>query len=48
MAVNQNEVDTKTGTVSKRARFSLDTWAVVFALVAALLVRFGVIKHIPW
>ncbi len=48
MAVNQNEVDAKTGTVPKRSRFSLDTWAVIFALVVALLVRFGVIKHIPW
>jgi hypothetical protein len=29
-------------------RFSLDTWAVVLALTAALLVRFGVLKTIPW
>jgi len=29
-------------------RLSLDTWAVASALAAALLVRAGVLKHIPW
>jgi hypothetical protein len=29
-------------------RLSLDTWAVATALAAALLVRAGVLKHIPW
>jgi hypothetical protein len=29
-------------------RVSLDTWAVLLALAAALLVRFGVVKSIPW
>jgi hypothetical protein len=29
-------------------RVSLDTWAVLLALAAALLVRFGVLKAIPW
>jgi len=29
-------------------RLSLDSWAVVVALLAALLVRVGVFKHIPW
>jgi hypothetical protein len=29
-------------------RLSLDSWAVVIALLAALLVRTGVFKHIPW
>jgi hypothetical protein len=29
-------------------RFSLDAWAVVLALVAVFLVRFGLIKHISW
>jgi hypothetical protein len=29
-------------------RVSLDTWAVVLALAAALLVRFGVLKTVPW
>jgi hypothetical protein len=29
-------------------RLSLDTWAVLVALVAALLIRFGILKTIPW
>jgi hypothetical protein len=32
----------------KSWRLSLDSWAVVLALLAALLVRAGVFKHIPW
>lgn len=32
----------------RRWRLSLDSWAVVVALLAALLVRTGVFKHIPW
>jgi hypothetical protein len=27
---------------------SLDTWAVVLAFAAALLVRIGVLKTVPW
>jgi hypothetical protein len=27
---------------------SLDTWAVPLAFAAALLVRFGVVKSVPW
>jgi len=27
---------------------SLDTWAVVAAFAAALLIRIGVFKHVPW
>ena len=27
---------------------SLDAWAVIFALALAILVRLGVLKHIPW
>jgi hypothetical protein len=33
---------------SKKSKISWDTWAVLAAFVAALLVRVGVIKHIPW
>jgi hypothetical protein len=34
---------------TKRTRFlSLDTWAVLAAFAAALLIRTGVFKHIPW
>jgi hypothetical protein len=29
-------------------RFSLDTWAVVISLLAALLVRIGILKTVPW
>jgi len=29
-------------------QLSLDSWAVVLALVLALLIRAGVLKHIPW
>jgi hypothetical protein len=32
----------------KRAKFSVDWWAVTLALLAALLVRIGVIGHVPW
>jgi hypothetical protein len=28
--------------------FSLDTWAVIFALLLAVLVWLGALKHIPW
>ena len=38
----------KSSALRKRFRISLDTWAVAIALVAALLVRAGVLKHIPW
>lgn len=29
-------------------RISLDTWAVIVALLAALLIRLGVLKTVPW
>jgi hypothetical protein len=29
-------------------RVSLDTWAVLLAFAAVLLVRFGVLKNVPW
>ncbi len=29
-------------------RFSLDAWAVLLALAAAALIRFGLIHHVPW
>ena len=29
-------------------RFSLDSWAVLVALAAAVLIRTGVIHRIPW
>jgi len=39
----------ESGVPSKKPwRLSLDSWAVLVALLAALLVRVGVFKHIPW
>ena len=36
-------------TIAKRnAWLSVDAWAVLLALVLAVLVRFGVLQHIPW
>jgi hypothetical protein len=29
-------------------KLSLDTWAVLLALLAAALIRLGAIQHIPW
>ena len=43
MSAEENTVEVK-----KPWRLSLDSWAVVVALLAALLVRAGVFKHIPW
>jgi hypothetical protein len=43
MSAEENPVQVKTPW-----RLSLDTWAVLVALLAALLVRAGVFKHIPW
>lgn len=33
---------------NSRFNFSLDAWAVLFALLLAAVVRFGIVKHIPW
>jgi hypothetical protein len=43
MSAEENVVQVK-----KPWRLSLDSWAVVVALLTALLVRTGVLKHIPW
>jgi hypothetical protein len=32
----------------QKSRLSWDTWAVLAAFLAAVLIRIGVIKHIPW
>lgn len=29
-------------------RFSVDSWAVVLALLASLLIRIGVVKGVSW
>ena len=31
-----------------KLRLSLDAWAVTIAFLLALLVRTGLVKHIPW
>jgi hypothetical protein len=36
------------GKTGSRWKLSLDTWAVLLALLLALLVRTGVFKYIPW
>jgi hypothetical protein len=33
---------------TKARGLSVDEWAVVAALIAALLVRVGIITHVPW
>jgi hypothetical protein len=33
---------------AKKRLLSIDTWAVLIALAEALLVRAGVLNHIPW
>ncbi len=40
--------EVETGKTESRWKLSLDTWAVLVALLLALLVRTGVFKHIPW
>jgi hypothetical protein len=32
----------------KKFSLSLDTWAVLIALLAAILIRTGVIPRVPW
>ncbi len=34
--------------MAEKIRISVDTWAVLLALVAALLVKLGVIVRVPW
>jgi hypothetical protein len=43
MSVNSQSVSS-----SKKWLLSVDGWAVLAAFVAALLIRAGVFKHIPW
>jgi hypothetical protein len=52
--IGENEMTTSNVTLEKKpekpsaTKFSWDTWAVLAALLGALLIRFGVVKHIPW
>jgi hypothetical protein len=41
--------DESTGSpTNNSASLSLDTWAVIAALVLALAVRFDILKNVPW
>jgi hypothetical protein len=33
---------------SSPSKLSWDTWAVLAAFLAAVLIRIGVVKHVPW
>jgi hypothetical protein len=41
-------VTPKAADANKSWLLSLDSWAVLAAFVAALLIRAGVFKHVPW
>ena len=43
MSNANSQSETKTG-----PRISLDAWAVLLALAAAVLIRVGLIHRIPW
>jgi hypothetical protein len=43
MGANANSKESK-----KTRLLSLDSWAVLAAFAAAVLIRTGVFKHIPW
>jgi len=38
----------KAASAPKKWLLSLDTWAVLAAFLAALLIRVGAFKHVPW
>jgi len=40
--------EVEAGKTGSRWKLSLDTWAVLVAFLLALLVRTGVLKHVPW
>ena len=40
--------ETKAVAIAKQRELSLDGWAVLLALLAALLVRAGIFRHVPW
>lgn len=40
--------DPKTVGTAKKWLLTLDSWAVLAAFAAALLIRAGVFKHVPW
>ena len=46
--VNASTVQTSSVPNKTKQWLSLDSWAVLLAFVIALLVRAGVLQHIPW
>lgn len=40
--------ETKAVAIARRPGLSLDGWAVLLAFLAALLVRTGIFRHVPW
>jgi hypothetical protein len=48
-STQENKMSTNTQPpLPKKKWLSLDTWAVLIALAAALLIRAGVLPHVPW
>jgi hypothetical protein len=43
MSRSQTKAETRAA-----SRLSLDTWAVIMALLAAALIRFGLLPRVPW
>jgi hypothetical protein len=43
-----SEADNKSNDTKPAFGISLDTWAVLAAFLAALLIRVGVVKHVAW
>jgi hypothetical protein len=43
-----NAEQNKTAITAVRLGLSLDVWAVITALILAVMVRTGILKHIPW
>jgi hypothetical protein len=41
-------MEAKSAGNGSRWKVSLDTWAVLAAFLAALLIRAGAFKHLPW
>jgi hypothetical protein len=34
--------------MESRQKLSVDWWSVITALAAAILIKFGILPHIPW
>ena len=47
MTTRDTTQETKSAAVNS-SKISWDTWAVLAAFLGALLIRIGVVKHVPW